>query len=468
MRRGGVAGHLVRSFLVIIFITVFIIDVATISAYRYVSYKGIEAQLAFRQENNALSFQQYEHGEALEDIVYRGNIFEVNNVRAQVQVIDSKGRVLIDSLGAIGEDTSTYSDVQAALQGEQAVRRGSVKFSDEEVLSISSPLWDHDGQRVLGVLRYSASLTETNQDILRLSLFVLGFGLFVITLTTLVSLILARSIVRPVRELTEVAEKMRDGHYQERTNLRSGDELQKLGETLNTLAEEILKKDQIKNDFISSISHELRTPLTSIKGWASILKSTDPSEKSLFQDGLGIIEHESDRLTKMVEELLDFSRYISGRITLKKETFNIVETCREIAKQMGPRADSLELEFSWELPEGPILLFADEDRLRQLLINLLDNAMKFTDPRGKVFLGLYDEEDVVRLLVEDTGVGISPEDLLHVKEKFYKGKHSKSHSGIGLSISDEIVNLHHGSMHIFSKEEEGTKIQISLPKEVEG
>ena len=255
---------------------------------------------------------------------------------------------------------------------------------------------------------------------------------------------------------------MADGQYKIKARNWEDDEIGELAKTLNTMSEEILKKEQIKNDFISSISHELRTPLTSIKGWAVVLKDSKGQE-DIMSEGLTIIENESDRLSKMVEELLDFSRFISGRMSLEKELFDIGQTVRDVCKQMKPRANSNKIDFQTELLETPCVTIGDENRIKQLLINIVDNAIKFTSENGWVKVQSFDENNNFVILVSDNGCGMNKKDLEHVKEKFYKGKHSKSHSGLGLSISDEIVKLHNGSLDIFSELNIGTTVKITIP-----
>lgn len=462
--KNSLGTRLVISFLLIIFITVAILDTVIILGYRYYTYQSIENNLTYKQESSVEYFQKNYSSYPLSELVMEDTELNTSHVNAQVQIINPEGYVLMDSAGVLNDNILAYSDVQAAIQGKKGVRVGGVEYSDEPVMSISSPLYNNN-KKIVGVLRYTTSLSEANRSIIKMSLIVIWLGILVILISAMLSFLLARSIIRPLRELTSVAEKMADGQYKTRSHIEGEDELGKLSDTLNALAEEIIKKDQIKNDFISSISHELRTPLTSIKGWASILKSLGEGEEHLLEDGLNIIEDESDRLSKMVEELLDFSRYISGRITLDKDIFNITDTCRDVARQLRPRAQSAELEFIVDLEEEDTILIGDENRIRQLLINLLDNAIKFTDKGGWVKLTAYGEEEEFFILVSDNGVGIPKEDLVHVKEKFYKGKHSKSHSGIGLSISDEIVKLHNGSLEIFSEENIGTTIKITLPLE---
>ena len=221
----------------------------------------------------------------------------------------------------------------------------------------------------------------------------------------------------------------------------------------------------MKNDFISSISHELRTPLTSIKGWAITLKDSEELDNDLLMDGLDIIEGESDRLTGMVEELLDFSRFTSGRISLVKDTIDIKETLKTVVYQMMPRAINNNIDFNVNIDDEIEPILGDENRIKQVLINLLDNAFKFTG-EGEVSLIAYDEEKHLVIQVRDNGPGIPDNELPYVKDKFYKGQNSKSHSGIGLSICDEIIGLHGGTFKIESQVGEGTVATIGFPREV--
>ena len=223
-----------------------------------------------------------------------------------------------------------------------------------------------------------------------------------------------------------------------------------------------MKKEELKNDFISSVSHELRTPLTSIKGWAITLKE-DYENKAFLQDGLNIIEKECDRLTEMVTELLDFSRFVTGKITLKKEKVEITALLAQLKMQLAPRAAREKIEFQVLLPETPLYLFTDGDRLKQVFINLLDNAFKFTAGGGQVVLKAETNEQFIYISVEDTGCGIAPEELPRVKEKFYKGKSSQAQSGIGLSLSDEIIRLMQGKLEIQSELGQGTCVTSRCP-----
>lgn len=370
----------------------------------------------------------------------------------------------MDSVGAYHSvDLIETSDVINAREGKSSSWTGNVAYTDSTVMAVSHPLIV-DGE-VIGILRFVTSLREVNQIIKNISKILLIVGLVVIIISGLVSIFLANTIVRPVEEITRTAEKMANGQLNIRSEKRFDDEIGRLSDTLNFMAEELIKKEELKNNFISSVSHELRTPLTSIKGWAITLKSPEIRDGELLNDGLEIIEGETDRLAGMVEELLDFSRFVSGRISLKKEELDIRELIDQVGKQLRPRAKEKNLSFEYSCDPNLAWLIGDENRLKQVLINLLDNAFKFTADGGRVGLSCQAMEDGILLKVEDTGIGIAEEDLPYIKNKFYKGKSSKSNTGLGLSICDEIVSLHGGTMEIESQLNEGTKISVFLPKE---
>lgn len=464
--KNKIGKRLVRSFLIIILITISIIDIFLLFAFSSYYYNNISKELIQRMEVSLEIYRRDYSDKSIEDLIYEDSDIFLSNTNAEVQILDKDKNLLSDSIGRLASNPIETSDVLAAERGEIKTWKGEESQTGEAIMSVAGPIKNNEGETI-GYLRFISSMEEVKAAIFKTIISLLIFTLFVALLTTTVSLLISKSIVRPILELTEVAKTMLKGNYEEKAKVFEDDEIGELAKTLNAMSDEIINKDRIKNDFISSISHELRTPLTSIKGWAVVLKDAKEDEKDLMEDGLNIIENEADRLAKMVEELLDFSRYISGRITLNKEIIDISQTCIDISKQMRPRAKSNNIELITDLPKESILINADENRIKQLLINLLDNAIKFTSDKGWVKFQMLKEDDKVQIMISDNGMGMTKEELAHVKEKFYKGKHSKSHSGIGLSISDEITKLHQGSLEIFSEENIGTTVKVSLPIEVE-
>lgn len=459
--RKSIKTRLVKSFMLIIIITVVILEVVLINGMKDYYYKNIEDILSNQIEFSIDYYLRYFSLDRLEDIVIDDIDVFWQHTTAQVQILNSDGKLIMDSLGVTNDNSNLYPDIKKAINGEKGVWVGNVNYYNSPVMSVSAAIKDQD--RVIGIIRFITSLKETNGVIRSISFLLLGMGVIVVFISGMVSVFLANSIIRPLQEVTRVAEKMADGQLKVRSNIELEDEIGRLSDTLNYMAEELVKKEQIKNDFISSVSHELRTPLTSIKGWAATLKCEDFGGNEIMLDGLEIIEKESDRLSTMVEELLDFSRFVSGRIKLENDEFQIKDTIEMIGKQLTPRAVNNRIEFIINIDQNLGYMLGDENRIKQVLINLLDNAFKFTSEDGKVILNAYKENDILVLEVKDNGVGISEEDLPKVKEKFYKGKNSKSHSGIGLSICDEIVKLHNGTMEISSNINEGTRVIVRLP-----
>ena len=289
-------------------------------------------------------------------------------------------------------------------------------------------------------------------------------GSVVVLLFFAMSVLLANRIARPIRNLTRVAEQMAEGDWSRRAALHDRDEIGRLAETLNTMASELTRREKLKEDFISSVSHELRTPLTSIKGWSETLASAIPADPEELQLGLSIIDRETDRLSGLVEDLLDFSKLSAKSIVLHPETLDLRgRSGRRCGSSMcaAARGDSAERQAGRRL--APMKVRADANRLKQVFINVLDNALKFTPRGGSITISAAQEYGWARISIADSGCGISPEDLPHVTDKFYKGESTRSGSGLGLAICNEIVELHGGAFHVDSIQDEGTTVTIRLP-----
>ena len=455
--------RLVKNFMLVIIITVVIIEVVLINGVKNYYYKSVEDILSNQIEFSAKFYSRYFSSSSLQDIIVDDIDVFWQHTTAQVQILTLEGELLMDSIGVSQEEKIVSNDIESAIESGRGVWTGYVAYDDEPVMAVSMPL-EYQGTSI-GIIRFISSLKQTNVIISEINKFLLLIGATVVLISGLVSLFLANSIVKPLREVTNVAEKLANGQFKTRSTINLDDEIGRLSQTLNYMAEEILRKEKLKNDFISSVSHELRTPLTSIKGWAVTLNADEIPDRELLKDGLDIIEKESDRLTLMVEELLDFSRFTSGRIRLEKDTFNIKNTINMISKQLLIKAKNNGVKFIVNIDENIDVMIGDENRIKQVLINILDNAFKFTNEGGEVVLSAFKEELVLRIEIKDNGIGIPDVDLPYITEKFYKGKNSKSHTGIGLSICDEIIALHDGTLIIDSKEGQGTIVSVKLPLE---
>lgn len=411
-----------------------------------------------------LQFNNYSNKYDLADIIigdknafYRGNT-------TQVQILDNSGTVLFDSQASVevGEKLKNV-DVKASKEGKQGIyRRKNIK-TKEEIISLSYPLSSNEKQA--GILRLTSSMSKVNQKIRADMVIYVIFGLFVVISAFILALVASKSLVAPILKLINVSEKLAQGNFNAKAEINGTDELSELGQTLNFMSENIIRREDMKNEFISSVSHELRTPLTSIKGWAVTLQSKEIQEnKDMLNQGLSIIESEGDRLSMMVEDLLDFSRLQSSNFKYEKEKIDIVELVKQVHAQLSPRAENEGINFTLTSLYKSIYVFADKNRMKEVFINIIDNAIKFTDENGNIDILIEQLNDYVTITIKDDGEGIKEDEIAFVASKFYKGSSSKSQTGLGLSICEEIVKAHDGNMIIKSKYGSGTSVIIEIPR----
>ena len=455
----SIKNKLLKGIVVIIFSTVVVLNILLMIFIRKYYYDNMEASLKSRIEVSINFYSKYFSDKSLTESIYDNVDAFWNENNAQVEIFDSNGNLLMDSIGIKDDKLINAPDIDKALNGEPTRWIGKVDYYDKNVMSVSYPL-EIDNE-IIGVIRFITSLEEIDSIIRNIMLIFSIISIGVLLLGVLLSIVFANSIINPIKYLTQVAEKMGSGNLSIRSEMTSKNEIGQLSNTLNFMANEISRREQLKNDFISQVSHELRTPLTAIKGWAITLNSQD-TDKDTLELGFKIIEKETDRLSAMVEELLDFSRLINENVSLDLKEINIVEFINHIKSFMSPRAskEGINLNFIIEATGN---MLVDSNRLKQVFINLLDNAFKFTGAGGNVLFTTIINNNKLIFIIEDNGCGISEEDLPRVKEKFFKGKNSNSKNGIGLSICDEIVKLHNGELSIYSNLGIGTKVEVIIP-----
>ncbi|WCK55185.1 HAMP domain-containing sensor histidine kinase [Aneurinibacillus sp. Ricciae_BoGa-3] len=461
--------RILTSYGVLIASTVVTIEILLCLGVRHYYYTQLEAMLKQQANVAASVFANY---------LYEGSlhqrstelIYNIPFVLSQIQVLDNHGKVVEDSAGLTLGGSEHSPDIAQALASRPGVYMGAAEYTKDRIMAVSRPILA--GTSVRGAVRVISSLTPTEQTLSRIYLLFGSVGAGLLTAVLAASMLLSRTITAPLADVTAVAETMARGQLSVRAQKRYEDEVGRLADTLNHMAEEISRHDKLKNEFISSISHELRTPLTSIKGWTVTLRTGPLDKQNEIREGLDIIETETDRLTGLVEELLDFSRLSAHRVNLSLVPFVLHGLLSDVARQMTPRAGRLGISLTLEIDESKenIELVADRDRLKQVLINLVDNALKWTERGGTIALGARRIDETVCISVQDTGCGIAPEEVLLVTEKFYKGSDTgvKGGSGLGLAICEELVRLHGGRLEIESALQAGTTVTIYLPLTKEG
>jgi signal transduction histidine kinase len=380
----------------------------------------------------------------------------------EIQIIDLQGHVVMSSSGILPVEAVQTGDYRAALQGKESTWIGWDKTSTEKQMAISVNLLDWSG-KTKGVIRLVTSLTIIESSLKSILIISAAAVSVIVGIVLLSGLYFIRSIINPVKEINSIAKEMVKGDYKGRIQKKYQDEIGELSDTINHMSEEMGKAEKAKNDFISSISHEIRTPLTSIKGWSETILSVHLQNKEEAERGLEIIVRETGRLTRLVDELLDFSRMESASLTLQAERLDVLNILEDIFFMYSQKARAEGICMEYEFEDGIPELTGDRNRLKQVFINILDNAVKFTGEGGSIKAKIRHCGENILVEIVDSGSGILQEELHRVKEKFYKGSSQKRGSGIGLAVSNEIIKAHGGRLEIHSVLGVGTTVAISLP-----
>lgn len=379
----------------------------------------------------------------------------------ELMAISSSGKVTLTSSGFQPAEWLNMDDYEAAKESSSGeVFRTLRLASGERVMccTVMLPGMSYE----YSAIRIMTSLDSVDSQLVRLAVVFSAALLGIILLMLFSGMYFVRSIVIPVRQMCDTARNYADGNFSQRIEKASDDEIGELADAINYMAEQLESSDKMKNEFISSVSHELRTPLTAIKGWSETVLGM-PDDPETIQKAMKVITGETERLSDMVEELLDFSRIQDGRFTLQKEVCDILAELGDAVLIYTERAKSLGLKLEYYEPDMLPFVYGDRARLRQVFINIIDNAVKYSNPGGTVSIEAYEKKGEIVVLISDTGVGISSYDLPKVKTKFYKANQTRRGSGIGLAVANEIVEMHGGSLIINSELGKGTTVMITLP-----
>lgn len=378
--------------------------------------------------------------------------------RMEMMSINRNGDVTLSSSGFTPDDSYYMPDYELALKSDDGLGVFRGNDGGENILAVTIMVAQPSSN--YSAMRFVTSLEMVDSQLSAIILAAMVISLFVILIVIMTGLYFVKSICVPLVEISETAKKLAKGDFSERIAIKNNDEIGDLSRAFNDMADELENSEQIKNDFISSVSHELRTPLTAIKGWSETLAGG--YEPEAFSKGMKVISGETLRLERMVEELLDFSRIQSGHFSLQMSKMDIIAELEDALLIYIDKAKKENILISYDEPEFLCPVYGDKNRLRQVFINIIDNALKYTDPGGRIEISVEKREDSVSVIVADTGCGIAPSDLPKVKSKFYKANSTRRGSGIGLAVADEIIAMHGGVLDIESELNVGTTVIITL------
>ena len=382
----------------------------------------------------------------------------------EFMLLDSYGSVIASSSGTDAEGILTSADFEQAQETGDGMGVAIYRTDSSEMVMAVCCLVPYAAEDV-AAMRLVTSLTLVQNQLKNVFLISIVVVITILGFTVASGLYFVRSIVVPLGQVERTAASIARGELDVRLPVTGDarDEVDRLRGTINRMAEGLEETEKMKNEFISSVSHELRTPLTSIRGWVETLRTLDDPEDENYRKGLEIINNETGRLYNMVEELLDFSRLQNGRLKMSCHPLDLVAELTDAVLFCEARIQREGLLLSYSEPEEMIPVYADPNRLRQVFINILDNAIKYSAPGGRITVKIWQGEYKAFIEIIDQGRGIPPEDLENVKTKFYKGSNSVRGSGIGLALVDSIMTALDGTLDLKSTLGRGTVVTLGLP-----
>ncbi len=461
----SITGRWIRNNLGLVVVVFFILDIIFITTIQNYYYTSIQQYV-----NNKLI--------AVDSILTRYSSDSTRNLSAEVRntvenfsekdkmelmAINKKGHIALTSSGFSPESDTYMPDYENAMDNLDTGTGYTIttQKSGEKVMAITFSIADLNSE--YDAIRGVVSLTEADNQIKYLAFAVTALCLVIILMVIFSGIYFVKSIVKPIQDINVITGNFAKGDFSRRIQNKTQDEIGDLCIAINHMADELSKAEEMKNEFISSVSHELRTPLTAIKGWAETL-SIDHDEQTMDK-GIRVIVNETERLSQMVEELLDFSRMQNGRFTMEKARMDILAELEDAILIYDEKAKRDKITLNYNAPEMLPLIYGDKNRLRQVFINVIDNAIKYSDPGCTINIEASEIEGYIQIAVEDNGCGIKASDLPRIKTKFFKANHTRRGSGIGLAVADEIVTMHNGTLEVQSQEGVGTTVIITLPTE---
>ena len=381
--------------------------------------------------------------------------------KMELMAVNSKGRVVLTSSGFSPAPDTAVPDYQNLLAGGDGYWVGKAE-NQEKIMAVCMDISSFSSE--YHAVRVVCSLTEIDRTIDTIIIGAVLVCSVILLMLVLTGIYFVGSIIKPIMQVSNMAGKFAKGDFSSRIEYADSDEIGDLCTAINHMADELSNAEEMKNEFISSVSHELRTPLTAIKGWAETICMCE-NDPETIRKGMNVITNETGRLSQMVEELLDFSRMQNGHFSLQKATMDVLAELGDAVLIYMNKNIQENIRIEYDEPEMLPFVYGDKNRIRQVFINIIDNAIKYSDPGGHVRIVAFEENGNVCVRVSDNGCGIKASDLPKIKQKFYKPNHTRRGSGIGLAVADEIVSAHGGTLEIESQEGVGTTVLITLPPE---
>ena len=390
----------------------------------------------------------------------------------RILLVTPDGKVQLDTFGLLDGTGLDLPEIRRVLTGSDSHAYGvyPVGNASGEYAALCAARIT-DGSRTIGALLLSTPITELRNAIVTVEHQLLTVFIGVATVALIAALFFCVTLTRPVKALTSTIRRMGRGDLSARAHIRATGELKELADSYNTMAEKIENFDRSRSQFVSNASHELKTPLATMKLLLeSILYDPDMPE-DIRQEFMQDMDHEIDRLTGIVNDLLTLTRMDSQDAALHLTELDLTVLVEETIHTLRPVSDKAGQQIIAELAPD-VMITGDQSKILQIVYNLTDNAIKYTPEGGEIRIALALQGKFAQLTIADNGIGIPPEDLPHIFDRFYRVDKARSRAtggtGLGLSIVRQLVLLHDGDITVTSENGKGSTFTVLLPLRKEG
>ncbi|PEY35683.1 two-component sensor histidine kinase [Bacillus cereus] len=354
------------------------------------------------------------------------------------------------------------NDRQTLLDGKTVTKVGYEEHFDRNIMGVVIPVLE--GKKLVGIVYSYISLKSIKDLIYDMGLILAPLAFIMILLTIWIGRKIIIAITKPISQMERVANHMATGDFSERITISSEDEIGRLGKAFNKMANSLEMEDAKRKEFLANVSHELRTPLSYIKGYSEAILDgvAKGQQQSKFTQ---LIHKEAGRMQRLVHDLLDLAQLEGEHFPLKKQPIVFAQLIEDVLETYELKCTEKQLCISMDL-DPDIIVMIDEDRMQQVLHNLLDNAIRYTNQNGSIAIRLEKKDKSCELRIEDTGLGIDSEHLEQLGERFYRVDKARSRqhggTGLGLAIVKQIVHIHEGEWRVESEKGKGTTVIINL------
>lgn len=454
--------------LVTTYLSLFIIIVLLISFFiSSIFYKQFTNQVEEELLNagiktNALMVRYYSNDITKEELTAWINAMAyISNLKIYILNPDSSVLHQDNQSQEMSIDSQLRQDILKVMEGETVRRTTSFNLDENSLMYVGIPLTYNT--KISGAIMAFSPITEI-QELTTTLLKVVGVILIlVILIGTIAILRVSVKISEPISEISDYAKRIGKGENVPDVEFESNDEIGTLAKSFNEMKKELAISEQMRKDIVANVSHELRTPLTSIIGFIKgILDGVIPQED--HEKYLSIAYNEANRLKELTKDIVDVAKIESGSVSLNKEKINLNELTKEVYTEMEELVKEKNLDFILSEVKDNIEINADKSRIRQVLINIINNSLKFTN-EGFIKITLDKLEDKASIVIEDTGVGIKEDKIAYLFNKFYTANNygdATNGAGLGLNIVKNLVDLHGGTVKIESEVGKGTVVKILL------